>query len=220
MKLKKILMILLAFSCLNGIYAQKENDSSKDETEIIISNEPQTQNPEKQFVFNTDSAQDVNQVKRPNTFLMFLRMVLVLAIVVACIYLVMNFMKKSVTGDSDTDDVYLRKVAQLTLSPGKTVQVVTLLDKGYMLGVSDSSVNLITEITDKELVDAMNLSADKAEKSRKARNFGEVLEMFMPSKSSHTTSATQTNIYSEASDDVKEFVKEQRKRISRNKPKV
>lgn len=220
MKLKKILMIFLAFSCLNGIYAQKENDSSKDETEIIISNESQTQNPEKQFVFNTDSAQDVNQVKRPNTFLMFLRMVLVLAIVVACIYLVMNFMKKSVTGDSDTDDVYLRKVAQLTLSPGKTVQVVTLLDKGYMLGVSDSSVNLITEITDKELVDAMNLSADKAEKSRKARNFGEVLEMFMPSKSSHTTSATQTNIYSEASDDVKEFVKEQRKRISRNKPKV
>ncbi|MBP5587812.1 MAG: flagellar biosynthetic protein FliO [Treponema sp.] len=220
MKLKKILMILLAFSCLNGIYAQKENDSSKDETEIIISNESQTQNPEKQFVFNTDSAQDVNQVKRPNTFLMFLRMVLVLAIVVACIYLVMNFMKKSVTGDSDTDDVYLRKVAQLTLSPGKTVQIVTLLDKGYMLGVSDSSVNLITEITDKELVDAMNLSADKAEKSRKARNFGEVLEMFMPSKSSHTTSATQTNIYSEASDDVKEFVKEQRKRISRNKPKV
>ena len=213
-------MILLAFSCLNGIYAQKENDSSKDETEIIISNESQTQNPEKQFVFNTDSAQDVNQVKRPNTFLMFLRMVLVLAIVVACIYLVMNFMKKSVTGDSDTDDVYLRKVAQLTLSPGKTVQIVTLLDKGYMLGVSDSSVNLITEITDKELVDAMNLSADKAEKSRKARNFGEVLEMFMPSKSSHTTSATQTNIYSEASDDVKEFVKEQRKRISRNKPKV
>lgn len=213
-------MIFLAFSCLNGIYAQKENDSSKDETEIIISNESQTQNPEKQFVFNTDSAQDVNQVKRPNTFLMFLRMVLVLAIVVACIYLVMNFMKKSVTGDSDTDDVYLRKVAQLTLSPGKTVQVVTLLDKGYMLGVSDSSVNLITEITDKELVDAMNLSADKAEKSRKARNFGEVLEMFMPSKSSHTTSATQTNIYSEASDDVKEFVKEQRKRISRNKPKV
>ncbi|MCR5385768.1 MAG: flagellar biosynthetic protein FliO [Treponema sp.] len=220
MKLKKILMILLAFSCLNGIYAQKENDSSKDETEIIISNESQAQNPEKQFVFNTDSAQDVNQVKRPNTFLMFLRMVLVLAIVVACIYLVMKFMKKSVTGDSDTDDVYLRKVAQLTLSPGKTVQVVTLLDKGYMLGVSDSSVNLITEITDKELVDAMNLSADKAEKSRKARNFGEVLEMFMPSKSSHTTSATQTNIYSEASDDVKEFVKEQRKRISRNKPKV
>ena len=213
-------MILLAFSCLNGIYAQKENDSFKDETEIIISNESQTQNPEKQFVFNTDSAQDVNQVKRPNTFLMFLRMVLVLAIVVACIYFVMNFMKKSVTGDSDTDDVYLRKVAQLTLSPGKTVQVVTLLDKGYMLGVSDSSVNLITEITDKELVDAMNLSADKAEKSRKARNFGEVLEMFMPSKSSHTTSATQTNIYSEASDDVKEFVKEQRKRISRNKPKV
>lgn len=213
-------MILLAFSCLNGIYAQKENDSFKDETEIIISNESQTQNPEKQFVFNTDSDQDVNQVKRPNTFLMFLRMVLVLAIVVACIYFVMNFMKKSVTGDSDTDDVYLRKVAQLTLSPGKTVQVVTLLDKGYMLGVSDSSVNLITEITDKELVDAMNLSADKAEKSRKARNFGEVLEMFMPSKSSHTTSATQTNIYSEASDDVKEFVKEQRKRISRNKPKV
>lgn len=220
MKLKKILVFLFVFSCLNGIYAQKDNGSSKDETQVVITNDSEAVNPEKQFVFNTETTENLNQVKRPNTFLMFLRMVIVLAIVVACIYFVMNFMKKSVNGDSDTDDVYLRKVAQLTLTPGKTVQIVTLLDKGYMLGVSDSSVNLITEITDKELVGAMNLSADKAEKSRKARNFGEVLEMFMPSKSSHTTSATQTNIYSEASDDVKEFVKEQRKRINRNKPKV
>ena len=63
----------------------------------------------------------------------------------------------------------------------------------------------------------MNISADKESRTRKARNFGEVLEMFMPSKSSHTTSATQDNIYSEASNDVKEFVKEQRKRINKIK---
>lgn len=214
MKFKKYICILIAVFCtVNIFYAQSATENTTSESEIIISENSNTENPEKQFVFNDT---EVNtSVKKSSGVWAFIRMILVLAIVIVIIYFVMNYMKKSVNGEPDTDDVYLRKVAQVTLSPGKTVQVVTLLDKGYIVGVSDSSVNLISEIDDKELISAMNLSSDKQRESKKARNFAEVLEMFMPSKSSHETEATKTNLYSDVSQNVTDFVEKQRKRINK-----
>ena len=67
----------------------------------------------------------------------------------------------------------------MTLSPGKTVEIVTLLDKGYILGVTDSNINLISEIEDKELIEALNLNFDKKQTVKKPMNFSDVLDMFM-----------------------------------------
>ncbi|MBQ0004194.1 MAG: flagellar biosynthetic protein FliO [Treponema sp.] len=214
MKLKKIFIILAAFFCaFNFIYAQNVSENTVSESEIIISNNSDIENPEKQFVIS--DTQNVTNSRKTNGVWVFIRMILVLAVVIAAIYFVMNFMKKSVNGEPDTDDVYLRKVAQVTLSPGKTVQVITLLDKGYIVGVSENSVNLISEIDDKELISAMNLSSDKQRETKKARNFAEVLEMFMPSRSSHETEATKANLYSDVSQNMQDFVNNQRKRINK-----
>ena len=88
----------------------------------------------------------------------FVNMILVLIVVIACIYGIVWLLKKSMRPGAENDP-YLKKTASITLSPGKTVQIVTMQDKAYLLGVSDSSITLISEITDKELVDAMNLNA-------------------------------------------------------------
>ena len=117
---------------------------------------------------------------RFGTFFLFLRMIIVLGIVVACIYAVMWFMKKSIRGDSAADDPFLRKVSSVDLAVGKSVQVVTLLDHAYIVGVSDNSVNLIGEVSDKELVDAMNLYADEHQNVKKPRTFSDILDIFMP----------------------------------------
>ena len=106
---------------------------------------------------------------RFGTFFLFLRMIIVLGIVVACIYAVMWFMKKSIRGDSAADDPFLRKVSSVDLAVGKSVQVVTLLDHAYIVGVSD-----------KELVDAMNLYADEHQNVKKPRTFSDILDIFMP----------------------------------------
>lgn len=215
MKFKKIFCVLLTVFCTVSIfYAQSAKENTPSESEIIISDNSNAENPEKQFVFS-DASENAAKPKKTSGLWAFLRMILVLAIVIAIIYFVMNFMKKSVNGDPDTEDVYLRKVAQVTLAPGKTVQVVTLLDKGYIVGVSENNVNLISEIDDKELISAMNISSDKQRATKKASNFAEVLEMFMPSKSSHETDATKVNIYSDASKNVTDFVEKQRKRINK-----
>lgn len=211
-------MFFISFVLCGGIVFAVDSTENQDQTEqtIELTASDNNQNPEKKFVMNANSTNVTNVKKTPGIFI-FIRVVLVLAIVIVCIYFVMNFMRKSVNGDADTNDPYLRKVAQVTLAPGKTVQIVTLLEKGYVLGVTDNNISLLSEIDDKELLNAMNISADKNSKDRRARNFSEVLEMFLPSKSSSTTSATKTNIYSESSESVSDFVKTQRRKLNKNK---
>ena len=55
-----------------------------------------------------------------------------------------------------------------------------------MLGVAESNVNLIAEIDDKEMIDAMNLYADQHNQTKKPRTFSDVLDLFMPKKNSGT----------------------------------
>ncbi len=102
----------------------------------------------------------------------FVNMILVLIAVIACIYGIVWLLKKSMRPGAENDP-YLKKTASITLSPGKTVQVVTLQDKAFLLGVSDSSITLISEIEDKELIDAMNLNTPVG--GKKPANFAALL---------------------------------------------
>ena len=167
------------------VFAQQTSDAgSAGSTENLNQTQlSQSQIEEKQFTLNLDedasSADQIIQRPRPvSTFWIFARMIIVLGIVIGVIYFIFRLLKKSVEPGVDTDP-FLRKVASLNLMPGKSVQIVTLIDKAYLLGVSEDSVNLISEIDDKELINAMNLHCDKTSKLPKAKNFEEVLQMFM-----------------------------------------
>ncbi len=120
-------------------------------------------------------------------------------LVVAAVWFVFKFLRKSGAPAAD-DDTFLRNVAGVTLSPGKSVHIVTLVDKAYMLGVSESGVNLIDKIDDKDLVDAMNLYNDKKTSSKKPRNFAEVLDIFMPGSSSRKEK--NASVFDSSTDDM------------------
>ena len=137
----------------------------------------------------------------PSTFGLIVRMIFVLAIVLALVYIVMRMMRRTIGGMPDTDDPFLRKVSQVTLAPGKTVQVVTILDHAYIVGVADNSVNLLGEITDKEIVDSMNLLSDRNNRTKKPMSFSDVLDLFVnknPSKK-----AGFSDISKDAADNLK-----------------
>ncbi|MCR5606970.1 MAG: flagellar biosynthetic protein FliO, partial [Treponema sp.] len=108
----------------------------------------------------------------------FIRMIIVLIIVLVIIFVLFSYLKKSmgITSNNDTDP-FLRKVASLSLAPGKSIHVVTILDNAYLVGVTENAVNLIGQISDKELVEAMNVYADKHDGNRKPKNFEEVLSL-------------------------------------------
>ena len=149
-----------------------------------------------------------SQNRGGSTVWVFFRMVFVLIVVVVCIYFVMNFMKKKMDGGINEDDMFLRKVAAISIAPGKSVQIVTLLEHAYLLGVTENSIDLLGEITDKELVDAMNLNADRNENNARARNFGDILSVFLNPKNARTAGQKEPGAK------ISEFFETQRKKLS------
>ena len=125
----------------------------------------------------------------------FIRMLLVLALIVVAIYCVFRFIKKSSSAGGDQtpdDDVFLRKVSRVGLGAGQSVQIVSLWDRAFVLGVSDGSVSIIKEIDDKEMVDAMNRFADMNATVKKPRTFEEILNIFSSGKKAFTQSTAST----------------------------
>lgn len=136
-------------------------------------------------------------------------MIFVLAFVIACIYAVIWFMRRSTKTNPNDNDPFLRKVASVDVAAGKSVQVVTLVDKAYIIGVADSSVNLIAEVADKELIDAMNLYADEHKNVKKPRSFADVLDIFMPNGPREKRS-----MFSDSKDKIGEMLEKQRNRLN------
>lgn len=207
-------MAVMVFACLLSFaFAQAQQTTSENETEIAVQQTHEStsysSSLEESFPIQPASSDLPGNTKKMSTFFVFLRMILVLLFIVICMYAVIRFMKNGLE-KPESDDPFLRKVSSVSLAPGKTVQVVTLLDKAYLIGVSDSSVNLIGEVQDKELIDAMNLYADKNNSANRPRNFNDILALFMPN------SAENKNIFSESADKASELLKKQRERLHEN----
>ena len=122
-------------------------------------------------------------------------MIVALIIVVGLIYGALWFVKKK-TNIVKTDDEYLRRAAYINIAPRKTIEVITLIDKAYLIGVTEDNITMLGEIDDKELISAMNLSADKKNNTKKPSTFAEVLDMFLVKKGG------QKNVFSDTEQQV------------------
>lgn len=171
-KSKKIIAAVIVFmAALFCLYSQSQQQTSNTNVEetIVFSDD--------YFSDSTDS--NLNQeFKSSSTIGVFIRMIVMLIIVIALIYGVLWFIKRK-TNIVKTEDDYLRRAAYINIAPGKTVEVITLIDKAYLIGVTEDNISLLGEIDDKELIQAMNLSADKKNQTKKPANFTEVLDMFL-----------------------------------------
>ncbi len=158
---------------LVSVFAQEAIDNSA-QTEVI--------NLEEEYVIgspNTDNIQstDENQIQAGEiTTWSLIRVILALILVAAIIYGLARVLRRSLVS-KESENPFLKKAATLTLAPGKTVQVITMPNKAWLVGVSEAGVNLIGEITDEDLVNQMILEAEKVPQS-KARDFASILSSF------------------------------------------
>lgn len=150
----------------------------------------------------------------------YIRMLVVLAVIIVAIVLLFRFLKRAtgMQGVQADDDTFLRHISGVSLGANKSVQIVTLVDKAYLLGVSDNAVNLIGEVEDHELVNAMNLWSDKKNKTAKPLSFSDVLDLFMPHGPRESRSASSnvkdTNLFSSSnSKDLLDSLKRQAGRL-------
>jgi len=60
--------------------------------------------------------------------------------------------------------------------PGKnSLKIIKVVNSYYLLGVSDSNINLITQIDNKEIIDKINLEHDKEISAKGRSNFKNIL---------------------------------------------
>ena len=172
--IKSLVTVVVLLFCFGILNAQQnlsvnQNDNVISEQSIILNQQS-----------DTISQENVNNEYKPtSTTGMFVRMIIVLIVVVLLIYAFFWFVKRKTNNNLKTDDDYLRRVAYLSIAPGKTVEVITLIDKAYLIGVTEDNITLLGEIDDKELITAMNLNSDKKTNVKKPATFNEVLELFL-----------------------------------------
>ena len=130
--------------------------------------------------------------------------VVVLLLCVACFFII-RFLRKS-QGGSASSDPFLQMTASISLGQGKSVSVVTLGGRAFLLGVADHSVSLIAEITDAELIDQMNLSAGMNPTNKKT--FAEVLADLIPISRNKIGSSSPSS-----AEETADFIRQRRKSL-------
>lgn len=118
-----------------------------------------------------------------STLAYFLRMIVVLALVLAAIYGVYRLLKRF-TRPKLADDSAVKVLASTSLGQGKALHVVSLGSKAYLIGATDSSVSLVAEVEDKDFIDSLALQAALAPASKPSagRDFTELLAGLMGPK--------------------------------------
>ena len=120
-------------------------------------------------------AKAANNAAGSTTLAYFLRMVFVLALVLAAIYGVYRLLRRA-SRPKAVDDNAVRVLATTSLGPGKALHVVAIDSKAYLIGATDSSISLVAEVTDKDFIDRLNLEAALAPKpAKQGADFGELL---------------------------------------------
>jgi flagellar protein FliO/FliZ len=115
-----------------------------------------------------------------STLSYFLRMIVVLALVLAAIYGIYRLMKR-LARPKTAEDSAVKVLASTSLGQGKALHVIGLGSKAYLIGATDSSISLVAEVQDKDFVDSLALQAAMAPSPRPGagRDFSELLTSLM-----------------------------------------
>ncbi len=95
--------------------------------------------------------------------LLILRTVAVLGVIIIGIYLIFRLLLKNRRSPVKDSEI-IRVLATYPLAANRLIQIVDIGGQVLVLGVSDSSINLITEVEDKGAIDRIRLLSSKESK--------------------------------------------------------
>lgn len=110
---------------------------------------------------NLDAVADPQVAPMPSMFSLFFKMIISLIIITGLAYLMMKLLRKNMKVMSR--GVSISVLDQYAFSLNKGIYVTQITGKVYVLGVTDHSINLITEITDETKIDELLTRARERE---------------------------------------------------------
>lgn len=103
-----------------------------------------------------------NQDYSINFFVLILKAVFSLLIITGLIYFVLRFFLSGQRWLTKQQGL-VQVIGTHPLTPNKYIQIIEIGNKLLVLGISDHSINLLTEIIDREVIDSIKLQASKEE---------------------------------------------------------
>ena len=180
-----------------GLFIQAPFISAQEvlsQDEAASEEQPPARDPragERELLLNGNNAESASptEITAGPSIWVFVRMVLVLALAAAAVYGIVFFIKRT-SRKKDTDDPFLKVLANAHLGSNRYAHIVSVGDKAWLLGSSDGGVNLIGEIDDRDMINAMLLEeSTKSERNQSRfpdflgmiRRFGAQVERSAPS---------------------------------------
>ena len=148
-KVYGFLILLFLISAIFMFAQEQENDTNItdqiDEATLAIQDAENQETVERGTTLNTFSAWD------------FVRMLLVLGGVLAFIYFIFFLLKKA-GNPKIVSDSTINVISTQNLESGRSLHLIEIGPQVFLIGSGESSVQLISEITDKETLDTIKLN--------------------------------------------------------------
>ena len=144
------------------IFSQEDVQDSVKEDTVVVEDTVIVEDPHKA----AEEAMPIGRVSAPpvqnsgSSIWAVIRMILVLALAAAAIYGIVYFIKRS-SKQTAVNDPFLKILASSHIGFNRYVHIASVGSKAWLLGASEGGVNLISEIEDKEIIDAMLLEDSK-----------------------------------------------------------
>ncbi|WP_461247243.1 FliO/MopB family protein [Treponema sp. R6D11] len=152
-------MILLAAGFLIQIqYAYAQEEPAVQDDPLLVA----------QRAYTFDETDETPAAQTGSSVWPVIRMILVLAFTAAAIYGVVYFLKRS-SRQAVSKSPFLKILATAHLGVNRYAHIVSVGSKAWLLGSSDGGVNLIGEVEDKEIIDAMLLEESKSTSETQGR---------------------------------------------------
>jgi len=164
-----LFILILIFSVIN-VWAQEDLAGDNQAEQAI-----QTPNPieppvsaedpniaaQQSLTFGSPDAAAIPAASGVSVFTIF-RVLLTLAVVAAAIYGLVYFLKFRRTSRAGAEqDPFLKILASAPLVTNRSVHVISVGPQAWLVGSAETGVNLISEITDKDTINAMLLEDSK-----------------------------------------------------------
>ncbi len=104
----------------------------------------------------------------------FVRMVLVLGLVIAAVYAVFFVLRRAAGGRYRSSE-FIKLLGSQPLPGNRALHLIQVGSQVFLVGAGDSTVNLVSEITDRETIDELRLQANNSEQQPASRGFSELI---------------------------------------------
>ncbi|MGP4065413.1 flagellar biosynthetic protein FliO [Oceanobacillus sp. M65] len=208
MLIKKISLVICFIAIFSFSFLSNEvSASSSNVTDWLNEEEKGENSPTEQEGNNQEEQVEQGQVEENGSMLFdLIKMFFALVLVLALIYVLLKFLNKR--NKLFTKVRALESLGGVSVGQNKSVQIVRLGDRFYLLGVGDN-VELLQEITD------ANVKADLIRQDEAQQGTGGILADLFQSKGKSTTSTMKSD-----GSDFKDLFSGELKKLKNNRNKL